>query len=530
MTTRRCSVALVLVAASIAGCVAARPAPNAGAASAVAAAPAAALPAAPDAAPQPPTQGAFVPPPWVRPAPAETQPQADGARAAIQERRTWIFDADPFAMVPVVEFDNRFAGARLNDCTRLGPRDFRLVISPENEPINPSPWYAFRVLAHGEAELKLHLVITSSKARPRARTSPDGVRWTRVPDDRWSGGEGARECVLALRAGPSAMWVASGPMVGNESIDAWADALAAHGGAEVAEVGRSMAGRPIRMFAFHPGAPEDWVVVIGRQHPPEVAGTLGMMRFMEAVVGPSDVAARFRARFRVALVPVVNPDGVHEGHWRSSLAAVDPNRDWGPFALPETRAVRDAIEGLAARPGARIRLLLDFHATSKDVFYLPPAGARIEPAGFPEEWMEAIARRFPGDTVERTGSHNANEWTFKRWAFERFAAPGITWEIGSGTPHDRIARFVPGAAEEAMRILLERIPHASGAPAPGRLRLRKRPAAGRRGSAVRAGHFASARSIASRRPLSPLGPKPTSMVSILPSFPITTRVGMPEMP
>jgi hypothetical protein len=48
-----------------------------------------------------------------------------------------------------------------------------------------------------------------------------------------------------------------------------------------------------------------------------------------------------------------------------------------------------------------------------------------------------------------------NQWTFKRWAFETTGAPGITYELGSATPHDRIARIVSGAAEDAMTLLLE---------------------------------------------------------------------------
>ena len=415
--------------------------------------PAAVAPAAPALAP---ARAAFVAP-LLAPPDAATQLPAEGIAARLQERRAWPFDADEPAGVPAVRFDNLFEGARLNDCRRMGPRDFRLVVEPENDPINPSPWYAFRVRAAAETVLRLHLVFTASKSRPRARLSADGIAWRRATDDEWTGKEGDRECVLAVTVGSSATWVASNHMIGAARIDAWADALAAWAGGSVREIGRSVAGRPIRMLEFaEPGAPEDWVVVIGRQHPPEVSGTVGLMRFMETVLGDGELAARFRARFRIALVPIVNPDGVAEGQWRSTLGAVDPNRDWGPFALQETRAVRDAILAVAARPGARPWLLLDFHATSKDIFYLPPDDADLEPAGFGLAWTDAIQRRFPDYELERTGTHNLKEWTFKRWAAETFRAPGITYELGSSTPHERIREVVDGAAEEAMRILLER--------------------------------------------------------------------------
>jgi hypothetical protein len=446
MVLARVAGAVALVAAFAAeGCRSANPVPTV-AVEAAASAPAATAPAE---APASIVRPAFAPPA------AATQPAGAGITARLQERRSWHFDADALAGAPAVHFDNQFEGGRVNDCRRVGPREFRLVVEPENEPINPSPWYAFRVRADAPVDLRVRIAIATAKSRPRAHLSDDGIDWRRATDDEWQGKSGAPECFLSLRAGPAATWVASQPMIGAARIDAWADALAAWAGGSVRQIGRSVAGRPIRMLEFaEPGAPEDWLVVIGRQHPPEVPGTVGLMRFMETVLGPGEDARRFRARFRIALVPIVNPDGVAEGQWRSTLAAVDPNRDWGPFALQETRAVRDAILAIAARPGARMRLLLDFHATAKDIFYLPPDDAELEPAGFGIAWTDAIQRRFPDYEMERTGSHNLKEWTFKRWAAETFRAPGITYELGYSTPHARIEEIAGGAAEEAMRLLL----------------------------------------------------------------------------
>lgn len=179
------------------------------------------------------------------------------------------------------------------------------------------------------------------------------------------------------------------------------------------------------------------------------------MRFIETLAAETDLACDFRARFRVLCVPLVNPDGVHEGNWRSTLGHVDANRDWHDFSQPETRAVRDAIATFASPEDARVRLLLDFHATAKDVFYVPPDEAPLEPPHFARDWLRAIQTRFPDYAVESSATHNVSEWTFKRWAFETFGAPGITYELGSSTPFEDIGRIVPGAAEEAMRLLVD---------------------------------------------------------------------------
>ena len=391
--------------------------------------------------------------PPVAPSAATTLAAGSNAavKAAIQERKAWSFEADGNS----ITFDNMFSGARLNACSMKGPRDFDVLITPENEPINPSPWYAFRVKAGKPAEINVHIRIATAKSRPRARTSDDGIHWKRVPDADWQGGSGAPECVLKLKVGPKPTWVASNHMIGVEQLWAWTDQLAAKPFAKQSVIGQSIAGRPIRMVELDQGAPPNYLVVIGRQHPPEVAGSVGLMRFMEQVAGDSELAKRFRSKFRVVVVPLVNPDGVHEGQWRSTLGAVDNNRDWHDFSQPEARAVRDMILQVAKSPDARMFLLLDFHATDRDIFYLPPDDARTFPPNFARRWVDAIQKRFPDYKVESNGMHNADQWTFKRWAYETTGAPGITYELGSSTPHDRIDRIATGAADDAMQLLLQ---------------------------------------------------------------------------
>jgi cytosolic carboxypeptidase protein 6 len=390
--------------------------------------------------------------PSIAPAPATTQPSGNAAiKVALQERKTWTF-ADP---APVVTFDNKFSGARVNDCTQVGPHEFKILVTPENEPINPSPWYAFRVKASAPVEITVRLAIATAKSRPRARISEDGIQWKRVDDADWKGESGAPECVLKLKVGPKPVWVASNHMVSVDQLWAWTDALARKPGAAMRTIGQSIAGRPIKLVEVDQGAPANYVIIIGRQHPPEVTGSIGLMAFMDRVMDDSETSSAFRKKFRVVTVPLVNPDGVHEGQWRSTLGAVDSNRDWHDFSQPETAAVRDAILAIQKRPDARLFLLLDFHTTSKDIFYLPPDSAKTFPPSFSRRWVDAIQARFPDYEVESTGSHNVDQWTFKRWAFETTGAPGITYELGSGTSPAKIERIVRGAADEAIRLLME---------------------------------------------------------------------------
>jgi cytosolic carboxypeptidase protein 6 len=111
------------------------------------------------------------------------------------------------------------------------------------------------------------------------------------------------------------------------------------------------------------------VLVISRQHPPEVTGTIALVAFVEEITGNSPLAHEFRRHFRTHIVPIMNPDGVDLGHWRHNTRGVDLNRDWIDFLQPETRMVRVAFLRETSRPGAAVWFATDFHSTQRDVTY-----------------------------------------------------------------------------------------------------------------------------------------------------------------
>jgi cytosolic carboxypeptidase protein 6 len=157
------------------------------------------------------------------------------------------------------------------------------------------------------------------------------------------------------------------------------------------------------------------------------------------------------------VIPLINPDGVDHGHWRHNLGGVDLNRDWLRFQQPETRAVRDLLERLADREGARVFLLLDFHSTARDIFYTQNDEHPTFPENFTARWLAALAERMPDYEVARSGSHSSPHVTSKAWGYERFGSPSITYEFGDNTDRDLIRRQSKIAAEEMMRLLLEAI-------------------------------------------------------------------------
>lgn len=362
------------------------------------------------------------------------------AEVALQTRTNHVFEADG------IEIANDFSGARLNGCERTGERQYLLSIRPENRPVNSSPWYAFRIRSREAVTVELTLDYGGDRHRYRPMVD-DGTGWRRLPGDRVAISERRSRALVKLDIGAGWTRVAGQEMIGIEELGDWARGL----GGKSSVIGRSMGGREI--VGTELGSPEatNLLVVISRQHPPEVTGSIALMSFMERLVEERG----FGESFGTLLVPLVNPDGVHEGHWRHNLAGVDVNRDWNGFRQPESRAVRDWILRRVSERNGRVVLFLDFHSTGEDVFYTQKNGAARVMPGFTEDWLKAIAGRMPKYEVRRSASHDPRKGTSKGWAHEVFHCPAITYELGDHTDRSLIRRQALVAAEEMMRLLTE---------------------------------------------------------------------------
>jgi len=250
---------------------------------------------------------------------------------------------------------------------------------------------------------------------------------------------------LTVPLDTDAVYVAAQGVVTPATYDAWSRRLAAASGVPLRELGRSRDGLPIRIFDSNPDA-ADVILLIGRQHPPEVTGAIAFFAFAETVFGDSELARAFRDRFRVLAIPLMNPDGVADGHWRHNLGHVDINRDWGPFTQPETRLVRDLLDDLDA-DGQALRMFIDFHSTKENVFYTQQEPTR--PPGFTRAWLDNAARRIQDYPFRNGESPAKNETVAKNYVYRRYGIPAVTYEVA-----DEVDR---GAARGAARIFAEEL-------------------------------------------------------------------------
>lgn len=385
------------------------------------------------------------------PAPEEGPELARTATRPIADvRRRTIGFADSGVWI-----SNELEGGRVSDAWRGADSVYVIEVRPENAPVNNSAWYAFKVWADAPRTIDLRLVYHDGSHRYWPKVRRAGEPWTPVDSASVRSDATGGSTTLRLRVGPDTVWVAGQEVLTTAFFDRWTDSLAAAPGVSRRVIATSPRGRPIRMLELGDPAADRHVVVISRQHPPEVSGTFALLRFVEELAGDSELAREFRRRFRIHVFPVVNPDGVDLGHWRHNTGGVDLNRDWGAFLQPETRAVRDEVLRILEQPGAELWFGVDFHSTHHDVFYTLDRELETTPAAVIDPWLRHIDDALPHYDVNDSAS-GLSLPTSRNWFYARFGAPALIYEVGDETPRPLIREVAATAARATMEVLMER--------------------------------------------------------------------------
>jgi predicted deacylase len=355
-----------------------------------------------------------------------------------------------------VWISNDFEGGRVNWAWWAADSAFMAHIRPENVPIHDSPWYAFKVWSREPRTITVHLryegaehrywPVVSRGGKPGSPLDSASVRIDAV----------TQQASFRLKVGPDTLWVSGQELLTSEFFDRWTDSLAEQSHITRRAIGSSVRDRPIHMVDFGNPRAARHVLIIGRQHPPEVTGTVALVRFVEELAADSPIAQEFRERFRVHVVPLVNPDGVDLGHWRHNAGGVDLNRDWESFNQPETLAIRNALVAAVAGSGGKVWLALDFHSTRQDIFYTLDRTLVTDPPGITDRWLELIAARLPEYRVDDSPS-GLEESSARNWFYRAFGAPTLIYEVGDDTDRGLIREVATTAAQGAMLILLEEL-------------------------------------------------------------------------
>lgn len=379
----------------------------------------------------------------------------------LQWKGTWVSEDS------LVFFSNDFEGARLNGFADDGNNHFSVLITAENTPINPSPWYAFKVWAKEETEVVIKVNFEGSRARYFPKLSYDGVRFAPVDSSAYTPvgleeGSFSIESVpesfeLKVRVGPNPVWVSAQEVVTSSTVFAWMDSIQMNlPSASLDTIGYSRQQRVMRMMQVEGGDSKKALMIISRQHPPEVTGYLAMKSFVETLANDSELSRSFREKFTCFIVPLMNPDGVDNGHWRHGVGGIDLNRDWHSFHQPETSSVRDLLNK-KKEEGYEFVFGADFHSTWDDIYYpLDSMVTEGEEHMIIYKWINNITSRLPAKKTNVRPSNSPLEPTMvsRNYFYLHHDMPAIVFELGDNTPRPFLKEKGQVAAEEIMKLLI----------------------------------------------------------------------------
>ncbi len=356
-----------------------------------------------------------------------------------------------------VHADNQFAGARLNDFTKINDTLYRASISPENYPINASAYYSFKIWSDTIRDIDLELFYTEHEHRYIPKLSYDGKLWVSMSDTDYDTLKAPNIATLKLQLSPDTLWVSGQEVVASPQIKEWVNARTMHPDVRYSQVGKSKMGRPMMHMDIYQASPEekDAVVILARQHPPEVSGYFAMESFVEEMLADTELSRDFRRDFRVLVYPLLNPDGVDEGHWRHSTGGIDLNRDWSNYRQQEVRSVANHVIETVKRDKNKVLVGLDFHSTQKDLYYTLSENRKTSVDNFKDYWLEGIDNQY-ADYSPDDRPNDLNQPITKGWFYLQFGAEGITYEIGDETPRPFVRDKGRTAAREMMKLLILR--------------------------------------------------------------------------
>lgn len=355
---------------------------------------------------------------------------------------------------PTVSISDNFPGARRGDCSVLSPTHVRLDILPENTPpINDSPWFAFQLDAKQPTRLRITLRYTDGHHRYLPKVSYDSVTWQAIDEQAVEESRNGRTAIFELNVDERPMLVSAQELVLPRQYDSWCKFMQTISAATCSILGYSRNQQAV-FRADANDQERDVLLIVGRQHPPEVSGAFAFLRFADTLFAHTTLATRFREHFRVIAIPMLNPDGVLAGHWRNNLGGVDLNRDWGPFTQPETQLIRDLLAELDDND-SRIRFFLDFHSTQRNVFYTQNDAFPTTPPGLMAQWLERSKARIEDYDFENDARPVSDQANSKNYMYKRYGIPTATYEVGDETDRAATENAASVFAEELMSLLLD---------------------------------------------------------------------------
>lgn len=376
----------------------------------------------------------------------------DTSTKAISIQKRQVFELPELGIYA----SNQFDGARLNGVKKLNDSTVSVIINPENQPINHSAYYAFKVWSKTPKDFYFEFQYPEEHKHrylPKLRRDRN---WQVMDSTNIFIKDSVVTVKLKLNRTP--LTVAAQEINSSSDVKDWVNDLIKGKASYVQHniYGKSRLGRdlPVLDISIGDKKGKDVVLLLTRQHPPEVTGYFAYQHFLSTLLNDSALSHAFFKKYRVLAFPIMNPDGVDMGHWRHNAGGIDLNRDWSKYNQPEIKQTVTYVTKELKRNKSKLILGLDFHSTYEDVFYTNTIREGTTLPNFIEDWFKALEENIEGYTVNEAPG-NSTHPVSKGWFLYGHNAVGITYEIGDATPKDRIQEIGHVTAEQMMHVLLK---------------------------------------------------------------------------
>lgn len=353
-----------------------------------------------------------------------------------------------------VKIDFNFSGSGNLSCEVIKSDYIKIFINPElDDSINPSPWFAFRKSEHSKS-IKLALDYKNYHHRYHPKISIDKKSWNKIDEANISKKENGKIVVIDFLPSSQKNYVASQELITNFWYNKWYNELENSGRVRREIIGFSVLKNPIPMFFVEKNINNPYILILGRQHPPEVTGAFAMRGFINQLLNKNSLSDSFLKNYNILFVPLMNPDGVMNGYWRYNENKKDLNRDWGIFIQPETDAVNKKLTELKNK---KLALFIDFHSTFKNLFYISDIAEESPMKNFLEDWLLGSRKSLSEANYkyEIINSLNKDNGVSKNYIYNKYKIPSVTYEVSDNEDRDVIQQSSSILAINLMELLLK---------------------------------------------------------------------------
>jgi len=352
-----------------------------------------------------------------------------------------------------VKIDFSFSGSGNLSCEVIKSDYIKIFINPElDDSINPSPWFAFRKSEHSKS-IKLALDYKNYHHRYHPKISIDKKSWNKIDEANILKKENGKIVVIDFLPSSQKNYVASQELITNFWYNKWYNELENSGRVRREVIGFSVLKNPIPMFFVEKNINNPYILILGRQHPPEVTGAFAMRGFINQLLNKNSLSDSFLKNYNILFVPLMNPDGVMNGYWRYNENKKDLNRDWGIFIQPETDAVNKKLTELKNK---KLALFIDFHSTFKNLFYISDIAEESPMKNFLEDWLLGSRKSLSEANYkyEIINSLNKDNGVSKNYIYNKYKIPSVTYEVSDNEDRDVIQQSSSILAINLMELLL----------------------------------------------------------------------------